>query len=147
MNRLKELRNAHGLSQAAFAKKIGVAQNTVSNWENGNRLIDTDTVTKIADMFGTTTDYLLGRAYDKNQKSGEENIPFDDFTYTMHIETRDLPNDDKQMLIDMARMMKKRVEKKEPTLADYAKIAAEGGKTTKFNVDNDDANPTPFKKS
>lgn len=61
MNRLAELRKSNGLSQQQFAKIFGVAQNTVSNWENGNRLVDTENLQKIADYFGVTTDYVLCR--------------------------------------------------------------------------------------
>lgn len=61
MIRLKELRTNAGLSQAEFAKIMRVAQNTVSNWENGNRLLDAENIIRISDFFGCTTDYLLGR--------------------------------------------------------------------------------------
>lgn len=61
MIRLRELRKNRRLSQSEFARQFGVAQNTVSNWENGNRLLDTDTANKIADFFGVSVDYLLGR--------------------------------------------------------------------------------------
>ena len=61
LNRLAELRKSNGLSQQQFAKIFGVAQNTVSNWENGNRLVDTENLQKIADYFGVTTDYILCR--------------------------------------------------------------------------------------
>ena len=58
-NRIKELRNERKVTQAILAKHLGVAQNTVSNWENGNRLVDTENLQKIADYFGVTTDYIL----------------------------------------------------------------------------------------
>lgn len=108
MNRLKALRSERGMSQTEFANKIGVAQNTVSNWENGNRLIDTETVARIADYFGVTIDYLLGRTGDMNQNPGEENISFDDFTYAMYNESKELTEEDKQALLGMARLLKKK---------------------------------------
>lgn len=61
MLRLKELRKNKGLSQTDFARKFGVAQNTVSNWENENRVLDTSTANEIANFFGVSVDYLLGR--------------------------------------------------------------------------------------
>ena len=108
MNRLKALRSERGMSQTEFANKIGVAQNTVSNWENGNRLIDTETVARIADYFGVTIDYLLGRTDDMNQNSVEENISFDDFTYAMYNESKELTEEDKQALLGLARLLKKK---------------------------------------
>ena len=35
--RLKELRLQHGLTQAQLGEKVGVKQNTFTNWENGKR--------------------------------------------------------------------------------------------------------------
>ena len=37
MNRIAQLRKEHGYSQAQLAKLIGVAQNTISNWEQKKR--------------------------------------------------------------------------------------------------------------
>lgn len=34
---------------------------TISSWENGNSKPDIDVAIKLADFFGVTTDYLLGR--------------------------------------------------------------------------------------
>jgi len=61
MNRLKELRKEKNISQKDLALKLKVAQNTVSNWENGVRDMDSSIVARLADFFQVTTDYLLGR--------------------------------------------------------------------------------------
>ncbi|CEO04824.1 DNA-binding protein [[Clostridium] sordellii] len=50
-----------GLNQVEFAKIFNVTKQTVSNWENGNRNPDSATLSKLADYFGVTVDYLLGR--------------------------------------------------------------------------------------
>lgn len=115
MLRLKELRTESGLSQTDFAKKFNVAQNTVSNWENGNRTIDSETAVKMAKFFNVTVDYLLGRTDDKNQKPGETNIKFDEFTYAMYNESRELSDDDKQRLLTFARMLKDSISEDEKT--------------------------------
>lgn len=62
--RIKELRTAHGLTQVDFAKKLSVSKQAVSNWENNNIQPSVDMLIKIADYFGVTTDYLLGRSND-----------------------------------------------------------------------------------
>ena len=51
MLRLKTMRTQAGISQAQFAKDMGVAQNTVSNWENENRTLDAETLSRVADYF------------------------------------------------------------------------------------------------
>ena len=68
---------------------------------------------KIADFFGVTTDYLL--TGDENKKAptqeGEREIGFDDFTYAFYEESKDLPDEKKKMLLEMARFMKADIEK------------------------------------
>jgi repressor LexA len=61
MQNLKKLRIKHGLSQKAFADIMHASQNTVSQWENGKREPSYAITQRIADYFGVTTDYLLGR--------------------------------------------------------------------------------------
>lgn len=60
-NRIKELRNERKVTQATLAKYLGVAQNTLSYWENETYDIDTASLRKVADYFGITTDYVLCR--------------------------------------------------------------------------------------
>lgn len=61
-NLLKTLRVEKGLSQARLAKVLGITQDSISLWENGKRFPDTQYITKLADFFGVSTDYLLGRS-------------------------------------------------------------------------------------
>lgn len=61
MIRLRELREEKGLSQKELGKMFNVAQNTISNWEKGAREPDKKTLVKLADFFGCSTDYLLGK--------------------------------------------------------------------------------------
>ena len=50
------------MNQVVFASLIGVTKQCVSNWENDNVLPSIEMLVKIADTFGVTTDYLLGRS-------------------------------------------------------------------------------------
>ncbi|MEG1805600.1 MAG: S24 family peptidase [Clostridia bacterium] len=59
MKRLKELRA--NKSQTYIANKIGLNQRAYSNYENGTREADYETLKKIADYFHVSVDYLLGR--------------------------------------------------------------------------------------
>ena len=61
MKRIKELRKQHGLSQIELGKVLNIAQNTLSAYERGSRDPDTDTLASIAQYFGVSVDYLLGR--------------------------------------------------------------------------------------
>lgn len=58
--RLKELRIEKKMNQKELADRLGYKQNTISQWENGKRFMDTETLRTIADFFDVSTDYLLG---------------------------------------------------------------------------------------
>ncbi len=58
--RLSSLRKSKKLTQAEQAKVLGIARTTYAMYEQGNREPDYDTLTKIANYFGVSTDYLLG---------------------------------------------------------------------------------------
>lgn len=60
--RLKNLREEKGYLQRYVADKIGVRSNTLSGYENGTRSPDPDMLVSLADLYGVTTDYLLGKA-------------------------------------------------------------------------------------
>ena len=59
---IKRLRIAQGLNQVEFAKILCVTKQCVSNWENDNVVPSIDMLCKIADFFGVSTDYLLGKS-------------------------------------------------------------------------------------
>ncbi|MGI6010170.1 MAG: helix-turn-helix domain-containing protein [Ruminococcus sp.] len=61
--KLRELRQANGLSQKKLAEKLGVAQSSINYWEKGQRVPSSDAIQKIADFFKLTTDELLGYKY------------------------------------------------------------------------------------
>lgn len=58
--RIQELRGAFGWSQVELAKRLGVAKQTVSNWENENIQPSIEMLVRLARQFNVTTDYLLG---------------------------------------------------------------------------------------
>ncbi|AST97926.1 helix-turn-helix domain-containing protein [Shouchella clausii] len=64
--RLKALRKERQLTQEQLGELINVTKVSISGYENGNRTPDTDTLRRLADVFGVSTDYLLGRSKEKN---------------------------------------------------------------------------------
>lgn len=58
---LKRARENAGLTQTQAAQKIGVSDGTYKNYEQGKREPNGDKIVTIANAFGVTTDYLLGR--------------------------------------------------------------------------------------
>lgn len=59
MNRMRELRGKK--SQIQIANELGISQRTYSNYESEQRQPAPDMLIKIANYFGVTVDYLLGR--------------------------------------------------------------------------------------
>lgn len=57
--RLKEARKAARMTQAEVAKVLGVNQNTYSYWETGKTKIDNVSLSKLAEIFNVSIDYLL----------------------------------------------------------------------------------------
>ena len=57
---IKELRLERNLTQPQLAKMVGVAKSTISYWENGINEPKASYIIKLAEVFGVTTDYLLG---------------------------------------------------------------------------------------
>lgn len=59
---LTDLREEKGVYQKELASHLNVSIATISNYENGVHHPDLATLCQIADYFGVTTDYLLGRS-------------------------------------------------------------------------------------
>lgn len=59
--RIKERRLLLGYNQPELAKIMNVSKQTVSNWENGNRTPDAETLSKLSDLFSVSVDFLLGK--------------------------------------------------------------------------------------
>lgn len=60
--RLAELRRKRSITQTQLAKEIGMSHSTVASWEIGTRDPNTRTVTKLAEFFNVSTDYLIGES-------------------------------------------------------------------------------------
>lgn len=58
--RLKQLRKQKGMKQEELGEILGVNKATISRYENDKFEINFDSTKKIAEVFGVTTDYLMG---------------------------------------------------------------------------------------
>ncbi|MBE6700355.1 MAG: helix-turn-helix transcriptional regulator [Ruminococcaceae bacterium] len=59
-NRIRDLREDLDLRQIDVAKKTGIDQKTLSNYETGKTNPDSESIIKLAQFFEVSTDYLLG---------------------------------------------------------------------------------------
>lgn len=106
-----DLCHSKGKSPSAVAQELGINKSNVSNWKNNGYTPRGSVLNKIAEYFGVTTDFLLTGNEKAPTPEGEREIGFDDFTYAFYKESKDLPEEKKKMLLDMARFMKADMEK------------------------------------
>lgn len=59
---LKRFRKEFKLTQANVAKDLGILQQTYYKYENNKATPSADFVIKLADVYGVSADYLLGRS-------------------------------------------------------------------------------------
>lgn len=64
MKNLKDARTDVGLTQKQLAQKIGISQQSYSDYENGRTFPDATTLIELANALNVSIDYLLGRTDD-----------------------------------------------------------------------------------
>lgn len=60
-DRLKKLREDSELTKKEVAIKVGITERAYIAYEYGERDVSTETLSKLADFYNVSTDYLLGR--------------------------------------------------------------------------------------
>ena len=65
---IKRLRLEKNMNQEQLAEELHVTRQAISNWENGKTQPDIETLTKIAELFGVSVEYLI---YGKEIKTEE----------------------------------------------------------------------------
>ena len=60
-NRIAFLRDQRGWTQEELSSSLGISRAALSHYEKNRREPDTETLAKIADLFGVSIDYLVGR--------------------------------------------------------------------------------------
>ena len=75
--RLRNLRIGLNLTQDEAAAEINVSKQAISKWENGHGLPDVSSLSALAELYGTTIDYLL---------TGEEKVKIEEKIEVVQIE-------------------------------------------------------------
>ena len=80
VERILDLMKDRGMNGVQLASEIGIQKSSISEWKKGSYKPSTEAVVKIADYFGVTADYVLGRSEQKkeagNLQPAESNIYF-----------------------------------------------------------------------
>lgn len=91
-DRLKQLRNDKNLPTTQLAAFLQKSEGAIRMWESGRSFPDANTLIKLAEYFGCTTDYLLGLSVWQNSTVEQENLnminEFDELISTLSVEQR-----------------------------------------------------------
>lgn len=103
----KELKEQNK-TQKMLCEHIGIKQQAYTNWKGGFSKSYNKYLPEIAEYLGVSVDYLLGKS-----DIPEDDITFDDFSFALYNETKELTEGQKKELLNMARYMKAAIEKEE----------------------------------
>ncbi len=164
MNRLRELRQKTGKSMLQIAKDLHIAYTTYAHYETCVREPNSEMLIKLADFFGVSIDYLIGRtdkpnetytpkpAPSPNEKNGE--ILTDDERDELNLYRQLNEKNQGKIQGRMEQMIEeqgnKTTREHKPTFADYGEIAAFGGKSSRPAIKENKpeiTNPNVVKKS
>lgn len=99
--RVRECRNEIGLSQEGLAEKLGMKRTNVANYEGGRVVPPGNILLEMAEIFGVTTDYLLGISDDP-----DSSIPLDENLMQIQRAKRKLKSADKEKMDKMLENVK-----------------------------------------
>jgi len=104
LNRLKKIRQEHGEKQRELAKDLNVSQGTLSNWERGTHEPDNTTLSRLAQRFDVSVDYLLGLSDIPKPQSSQ---PTTNPKYTLLKAYQELDTEELEVLEKLAEQMLK----------------------------------------
>lgn len=94
MERLKELRRERNLPQKKVGDEVGIAQQTLSRYEQNINSVPVDALIRLAKYYNVTTDYLLGISQVKNsfrsQSSRSRNQEFLNIYKSLSLKNKEL---------------------------------------------------------
>ena len=96
---LKSLRTEIGLTQNELAEKLFMSKNTICEYEKGRAEPSIETLKKIADVFGCSIDYLVGR---ENDFAISQAVGLSGNEKTLLSAYRSLPENAKKTLLNSA---------------------------------------------
>ncbi len=122
-NYLADRRKELGLTQKFVAEQVGVSEATVSRWESGEIAnMRRDKIVLYAKVLKTTPIFIMTgqkeekTKWEKNPESKfdfsyKDSISFDDFTYALLDESKELTDENKDKLLEMAKFFKMQQDK------------------------------------
>lgn len=104
-----------GMTKAEFYKKSGISSASFSQWRTGKYKPSEKNLTKAAEVLGVSYSYLLNGVEEKEiapTTAGKSDV-LDEVDIAFYGDYKELSEDDKATLRDMARIMRERRSKKQ----------------------------------
>lgn len=92
------------MKKKEFYEKSGISSSLYSQWNTGAVKPSMRFLAQAADVLDVSIEFLT-TGKEKTPSDGERDIGFDDFTYAMHDHSGDLTDQDKEILLQMARQL------------------------------------------
>lgn len=102
--KLKNARSAAGLTQKEIAKMLYISQQAYAKYETGAASPNPETLKRIAEILQVSLDELLEKTSTVDDPRDE--MRNDEFSFALYNETKDLTEEQKQLILDLARQMK-----------------------------------------
>ena len=109
-DRLKELCDAKGISTYKACTDVGLNRAAVAKWKGGSQP-NGATAVKLAEYFGVSVDYLLGKEKLPTDNGGHM-IEMSDVDIAFYGGFKELDEHDQETVRDMVRIMRERRSKK-----------------------------------
>lgn len=106
-----DLCRKHGLTPSGAATKIGFNRASVTMWKNTGKAPKQDLLVRIAEYFGVSADYLLGKEKVPTDNGGHM-IEMSDVDIAFYGRFKELDEHDQETVRDMVRIMRERRSKK-----------------------------------
>ncbi|KKO51000.1 helix-turn-helix domain-containing protein [Paenibacillus sp. DMB20] len=113
-NRIAELREQRGWTQEELATSVGITRAALSHYEKNRRKPDFETLTRLADRFNVSIDYLIGRTKHEKMNMDSDAREFADSLelsdedllerFNLMIDGRKLTEDEAKRFIAFVRM-------------------------------------------
>lgn len=111
LSRLEDTAKEQGVTKTHLCSLVGRPKYYINDIKNKGLSVPESYIETWAKALHTTPEYLKGETDVKEKTPAEADVTFDDFTYALHGETKELTEENKQKLLEMARFFKMQQDK------------------------------------
>jgi len=105
-NQYVKLCNSINKAPTAVAVDIGFQKSVVTRWKKNNATPTDANLKKIADYFGVTVDYLLGKETEKEKTSSSLDKELEGVEFALFGEVKELTDEEKEDILEYIRFKK-----------------------------------------